>query len=296
MEPELIICDEPISALDVSIQAQVVNMLEDLQDEMGLTYLFIAHDLSMVKHISDRIGVMYLGQLAEVCESEELYLHPLHPYTQALLSAIPIPDPRKTRSQKRIVLQGDVQSPINPKNNCRFCTRCPKCEQICKEQAPEMREVGARPLRGLPYRGQRLTRIGSKPAQKADIQGTVLYGRTVPFPLFMHCIFSVFTKTFLDIRLFPYYTCFIMSQCRQIYHIRRKLLMKRVFSVLLVCALAISLLTTVAFAEGRTEMNWNLGSAGPKTMDPGLNGASDGGDLISQTFEGLVREKSGRSV
>ena len=141
VEPELIICDEPISALDVSIQAQVVNMLEDLQDEMGLTYLFIAHDLSMVKHISDRIGVMYLGQLAEVCESEELYENPLHPYTQALLSAIPIPDPRKTRSHKRIVLQGDVTSPINPKNNCRFCTRCPKCQDICKEQAPEMREV-----------------------------------------------------------------------------------------------------------------------------------------------------------
>ena len=141
VEPELIICDEPISALDVSIQAQVVNMLEDLQDEMGLTYLFIAHDLSMVKHISDRIGVMYLGQLAEVCESEELYENPLHPYTQALLSAIPIPDPRKTRRNRRIVLQGDVTSPINPKDNCRFCTRCPKCQQICKEQAPEMREV-----------------------------------------------------------------------------------------------------------------------------------------------------------
>ena len=141
VEPELIICDEPISALDVSIQAQVVNMLEDLQDEMGLTYLFIAHDLSMVKHISDRIGVMYLGQLAEVCESEELYAHPLHPYTQALLSAIPIPDPRKTRSQKRIVLQGDVTSPINPKNNCRFASRCPKCQEICKQQAPEMREI-----------------------------------------------------------------------------------------------------------------------------------------------------------
>ena len=141
VEPELIICDEPISALDVSIQAQVVNMLEDLQDEMGLTYLFIAHDLSMVKHISDRIGVMYLGQLAEVCESEELYRNPLHPYTQALLSAIPIPDPRKTRKQQRIVLQGDVASPINPKNNCRFSGRCPICQQICKEQAPEMREI-----------------------------------------------------------------------------------------------------------------------------------------------------------
>jgi oligopeptide transport system ATP-binding protein len=141
VEPDLIICDEPISALDVSIQAQVVNMMEDLQDEMGLTYLFIAHDLSMVKHISDRIGVMYLGQMAEVCESEELYRHPLHPYTQALLSAIPIPDPRKTRRNKRIVLQGDVTSPINPKNNCRFSSRCPKCMAICKEQAPKMREV-----------------------------------------------------------------------------------------------------------------------------------------------------------
>jgi len=141
VEPELIICDEPISALDVSIQAQVVNMLEDLQNEMGLTYLFIAHDLSMVKHISDRIGVMYLGQLAEVCESNELYLHPLHPYTQALLSAIPIPDPRITRKNKRIVLEGDVTSPINPKNNCRFAGRCPKCQAICKEQVPEMREV-----------------------------------------------------------------------------------------------------------------------------------------------------------
>ncbi|MFH1880121.1 MAG: oligopeptide/dipeptide ABC transporter ATP-binding protein [Bacillota bacterium] len=141
VEPELIICDEPISALDVSIQAQVVNMLEDLQDEMGLTYLFIAHDLSMVKHISDRIGVMYLGQLAEVCESNELYKNPLHPYTQALLSAIPIPDPHKTRRHKRIVLQGDVASPINPKDNCRFAGRCTKCRDICREQAPQMREV-----------------------------------------------------------------------------------------------------------------------------------------------------------
>ena len=141
VEPELIICDEPISALDVSIQAQVVNMLEDLQEEMGLTYLFIAHDLSMVKHISDRIGVMYLGQLAELCESEELYQNPLHPYTQALLSAIPIPDPRKTRRNKRIVLQGDVTSPINPKNNCRFSSRCKNCKEICRQQAPPMREI-----------------------------------------------------------------------------------------------------------------------------------------------------------
>ena len=115
VEPELIICDEPISALDVSIQAQVVNMLEDLQDEMGLTYLFIAHDLSMVKHISDRIGVMYLGKLVEVCSSDELYAHPIHPYTKALLSAIPIPDPDLTRSNKRIILKGDVPSPIDPR-------------------------------------------------------------------------------------------------------------------------------------------------------------------------------------
>ena len=141
VEPDLIICDEPISALDVSIQAQVVNMLEDLQDEMGLTYLFIAHDLSMVKHISDRIGVMYLGKLVEVCESVELYKNPLHPYTEALLSAIPIPDPKKTRANKRIILEGDVTSAINPPEGCRFAGRCRKCIDICKEQTPELREV-----------------------------------------------------------------------------------------------------------------------------------------------------------
>ncbi|MFH2113810.1 MAG: oligopeptide/dipeptide ABC transporter ATP-binding protein [Spirochaetota bacterium] len=141
VEPELIICDEPISALDVSIQAQVVNMLEDLQDKMGLTYLFIAHDLSMVKHISDRIGVMYLGKLMEVCDSNELYENPLNPYTQALLSSIPIPDPRANRTSKRIVLQGDVKSPINPPPSCRFNPRCPKCQQICREQTPELLEV-----------------------------------------------------------------------------------------------------------------------------------------------------------
>jgi oligopeptide transport system ATP-binding protein len=141
VEPELVICDEPISALDVSIQAQVVNMLEDLQDDMGLTYLFIAHDLSMVKHISDRIGVMYLGVLMEVCGSEELYSHPLHPYTKALLSAIPIPDPDLTRAKKRTILKGDVPSPIDPPPGCRFASRCPIATDICRQETPELREM-----------------------------------------------------------------------------------------------------------------------------------------------------------
>ncbi len=141
VEPELIICDEPISALDVSVQAQVVNKLEDLQEEMGLTYLFIAHDLSMVKHISDTIGVMYLGKLMEVCDSDGLYERPLHPYTQALLSAIPVPDPELTRKNKRIILEGDVKSPINPPEGCRFASRCRHAKDICKEQTPDLREL-----------------------------------------------------------------------------------------------------------------------------------------------------------
>lgn len=141
VEPEFIICDEPISALDVSIQAQVVNMLDDLQDKIGLTYLFIAHDLSMVKHISDRIGVMYLGKMMEVCQSDELYDNPLHPYTQALLSAIPIPDPKITRSQKRVILEGDVKSPINPTEGCRFSSRCRYCKEICENVTPGIEEA-----------------------------------------------------------------------------------------------------------------------------------------------------------
>ncbi len=141
VEPDLIVCDEPISALDVSIQAQVVNMLEDLQAEMGLTYLFIAHDLSMVKHISDRIGVMYLGHLMEVATSDDLYEEPLHPYTQALLSAIPVPDPKVRTSKDRIILQGDVKSPINPPVGCRFSTRCRYAKPICHEQNTTLKEV-----------------------------------------------------------------------------------------------------------------------------------------------------------
>jgi len=141
VEPELIICDEPISALDVSIQAQVVNMLEDLQKEIGLTYLFIAHDLSMVKHISDRIGVMYLGKMMELCSSEKLYEKPLHPYTQALLSSIPIPDPKKTKESNRIVLEGDVKSPIDPPEGCRFHSRCRHKIDICTEVTPPLIEV-----------------------------------------------------------------------------------------------------------------------------------------------------------
>lgn len=143
VEPKLIICDEPISALDVSIQAQIVNMLEDFQNDMGLTYLFIAHDLSMVKHISDRIGVMYLGAFVETAESNELYAHPQHPYTKALLSAIPIPDPDLTRRNKRIILRGEVPSPIDPPDGCNFATRCPLVSEPCRELTPKLSDKRA---------------------------------------------------------------------------------------------------------------------------------------------------------
>jgi oligopeptide transport system ATP-binding protein len=141
IEPQFIIADEPISALDVSVQAQVVNLFKRLQKEHGLTYLFIAHDLAMVKHISDRIGVMYLGNLVEVTSSSELYAKPLHPYTQSLLSAIPIPDPEIERTRERIILQGEVPSPLNPPSGCPFRTRCPKAMPECAESNPALKEI-----------------------------------------------------------------------------------------------------------------------------------------------------------
>lgn len=141
VEPEFIVCDEPISALDVSIQSQIVNMLEDMQRELNLTYLFIAHDLSVVRHISNRIGVMYLGNLVELGESNEINKHPLHPYTKTLLSAVPVPDPIKSRTRQRIVLQGDIPSPMNPPSGCRFHTRCPYVMDKCKIEVPEFKEL-----------------------------------------------------------------------------------------------------------------------------------------------------------
>ena len=175
LEPRLIVADEPVSALDVSIQAQIVNLLDELQDEFGLTYVFVAHDLGVVRHVSDRVGVMYLGKLVEVSPADELYSRPIHPYTAALLSAIPIPDPRRNQARERIVLEGDVPSPIDPPAACRFHTHCPRATELCSQIEPPLVDYGGghlaachHPLNVTPADVARATIAPETPASAGD--------------------------------------------------------------------------------------------------------------------------------
>ena len=183
VNPEFIVCDEPVSALDVSIQAQVINMFDDLQDRLGLTYLFIAHDLLVVRHISDRIAVMYLGKMVELASAEEIYNHPLHPYSKSLLSAVPLPDPKAARANKRIVLSGDIPSPLNAPSGCPFRTRCPHATEACAQSMPPFNEVEKGHFVAC-HRGEGVRVRGSARGSASGLrQGSALHPRRVFDPL-----------------------------------------------------------------------------------------------------------------